>query len=191
MSKKLKLPPLSNKTRILSFDLETNGLHGKAFAIGAVVVDAKGNILDQFSARTNVVGPLDSWVKLNVLPAIEDMPITHGSYEELREAFWKWYKQNEPKSDYVLVRNGYPAEYRFLLECQEADIGNRYWDHPFPILDLLSLLMQVGEGPSTNRVEFVKEFLTKHTRKPHHPVQDATIAALAAFKAFRQSGQIA
>ncbi len=190
MTKKLKLPPLSNETKILSFDLETNGLHGEAFAVGAVVIDGKGKIIDEFSGRTNIDGDVDPWVRENVLPAIEDMAIDYTSHVELREAFWGWYLEAEPNSDYVLVNNGYPVEYRFLIECQEADIKNRYWQHPFPILDLVSLLIQIGENLSANKNEFSKEFIEKSHRKPHHPVHDATIAVQTAFKALRQSGQI-
>ena len=187
MANKLKLPTLSEETRILSFDLETNGLHGQAFAVGAVVVDAKGKILDQFSGRTEISGEVDEWVEANILPVIEDMPINHDSYEELREAFWQWFREAQGKSDYVVVSNGYPVEYRFLLDCQDADIEERYWEHPFPILDLTSLLIQIGEQSSLDKQSFVKEFLTQHTRKPHHPMQDATITALAAFKALKHA----
>lgn len=190
MANKLKLPKLSEDSKILSFDLETNGLHGQTFAVGAVIVDAKGEILDQFSGRTDINEPVDEWVQANVLPVIEDMPLNYKNYEELREAFWTWFKKAKAKSDYVVVNNGYPVEYRFLLDCQEANIEERYWDHPFPILDLTSLLIQIGERATSGRQNFVKEFLLEHTRKPHHPMQDAVITALATFKAFRQSGQL-
>ena len=190
MAKKLKLPPLGIDTKILSFDLETNGLHGQAFAVGAVIVDGQGDILDQFTGRTDIAGSVDPWVKENVLPVIEDMPINCKSYNELKEGFWNWYIEAEAKSDYVLVNNGYPVEYRFLLDCQEADIERRYWQHPFPILDLLSLLIQIGEEPHGNDNEFIREFFEKYPPKPHNPLWDATMAVLAAFKALRQSGQI-
>ena len=184
MANKLKLPPLGNDTKILSFDLETNGLHGQAFAVGAVVVDAKGQVLDKFIGRTEISGRVDDWVKENVLPVIEDMPVNYKSYDELKETFWQWYLNTMDESDYILVNNGYPVEYRFLLDCQEVDIDERYWQHPFPILDLTSLLVAMGEKPN----DFAEEFL--HKRKAHNPLDDATIAALSAFKAFRKSGQI-
>ncbi len=186
IAKKQKLPPLSSNTKILSFDIETNDLHGKAFAVGAVLVDSKGNIIDEFSGRTDIIGPVHEWVQEKVLPVIADMPINFSSYEELREAFWSWYLKAEAESDYVVVNNGYPIEYKFLLECQGADLEKRYWQHPFPILDLSSLLIMLG----VDKNEFIRELMQKHGFKAHHPVHDATIAALAAFKAFRQSGQI-
>ena len=36
--------------RILAFDVESNGLHGPAFAIGAVLLDADGTELESFYA---------------------------------------------------------------------------------------------------------------------------------------------
>lgn len=187
MANKLKLPKLNDDSKILSFDIETNGLHGQAFAVSGVIVDAKGDIVEQFNGRIPIEGPIDEWVKANVLPAIQDMTINYKNYEELKEAFWQWFKTAHPESDYVVVNNGYPIEYRFLLDCQNANITERYWEHPFPILDLTSLLIQVGVESNIDKQNFVKEFLASHTRQTHHPLQDATITALAAFKALRQS----
>ncbi len=185
-----KHPPLSSKTKLLSFDLETNGLHGQAFAIGAVVMDADGKIHEEFTARCPLQDPIDEWVNSNVLPAIKNMPITHKSYEEIREAFWQWYIVAEPKSDYVLVSNGYPVEYRFLLDCQEANLDERYWQHPFPILELSSLLIQVGQNSQASKNKMTQKLLRDNEVLQHHPLHDAKVAAIVAFEAFRQSGQI-
>ncbi len=188
-SKKAKTPPLSLDTKLLSFDLEANGLHGPAFAVGAIVIDGHGKIHDQFTGRCEINGKVDEWVAKNVLPAIETMPITHKGYKDLREAFWDWYILAELKSDYVLVNNGYPVEYRFLLQCQEENLEERYWQHPFPILDLSSLLLQVGHTPVTGKSALFAE--VSHAKKvAHNPLDDAKVAALMAFKAFKLAGQI-
>jgi hypothetical protein len=185
-----KHPPLSSKTKLLSFDLETNGLHGTAFAVGAVIMDGEGKVYDEFSARCPLHDPIDDWVNNNVLPAIKDMPITHKTYEELREAFWQWYVNAEPASDYVLVNNGYPVEYRFLLDCQEANLDERYWQHPFPILDLASLLIQIGQNPLASKSKLAQKLLGDDQFLQHHPLHDAKVAAMVAFEAFRQAGRI-
>lgn len=185
-----KTPPISVKTKLLSFDLETNGLHGNAFAVGAVVIDAKGKVHDQFTGRCRLTAKVDPWVKTNVLPAIVDMPISHANSRELREAFWHWYLQAEAKSDYVLVNNGYPVEYRFLIQCQEENLDERYWQHPFPILDLFSLLIQVGYRSTSSRNKLIAEMLKQERYSIHNPLHDAKLAALAAFKAFELSGQL-
>ncbi|HSX46516.1 MAG TPA: hypothetical protein VLF87_00800 [Patescibacteria group bacterium] len=188
-SKTAKLPPISDKTKLLAFDLEANGLHGQAFAVGAVLIDASGAVTETFVARCPIQGPTDPWVQQNILPAITNMPISHQTYEALREAFWRWYLTVEPEADYVLVNNGYPVEHRFLIDCQEADLQTRYWQHPYPVLDLSSLLLMVtnkslSKGQLLNKVKASGSFV------PHHPLDDAKVTALMAFEAFRQTGLI-
>jgi len=183
MNKISKTPILTSDSKILSFDLETNNLHGQAFAIGAVVTDGHGKIHSDFTARCPIKGEVDDWVQANVLPVITDIPQTHGTYESMREAFWRWYLSVEPGVDYVLVSNGYPVEYSFLLDCQRADLEDRYWKHPFPILDLTSLIVARAEGDINaykGRVRNVvgKQFLYR----PHNPVDDAKLAVLMAFE---------
>lgn len=182
ITKPQKLPPLSSHTKLLSFDLETNGLHGNAFAVGAVVMSADGTVHDQFTGRCGLAEAVDDWVQAHVLPVIGDMPIKYAGYRELREAFWAWYLQAEPQADYVLVSNGYPVEYRFLLQCQEEDIEGRYWQHPFPILDLTSLLIASGHEPG-DKNQLVARVIKAGKFSRHHPLHDAKIATLTAFKA--------
>jgi hypothetical protein len=173
-----KTSPITSKTKLLSFDLETNGLHGQAFAVGGVLMDSADKTYSEFSARIPIDGKLDEWVEKNVLPSILDMC----------EAFWEWYVKAEPESDYVLVNNGYPVEYRFLLDCQEASLDERYWQHPFPILDLSSLLIMVGHKPLISRTQLLGKL--SETYLAHHPLHDAKVAILTAFEAFHQAGQI-
>lgn len=190
MSKSSKTPDITFQTKLLSFDLETNGLHGKAFAVGAAVMDANGTVLDEFTARARLTEKVDDWVKGNVLPAIADMPITHTNYEGLREAFWTWYLQAEQQADYVLVNNGYPVEYRFLLDCQEADLDERYWQHPFPLLDLSSIMIMTEHGAGSSRRALKKILDEDYGHKVHHPLEDAKMALRLAFEAFRLAGKL-
>ncbi len=188
-SKQAKTPPISKDTKILCFDLESNGLHGDVFAVGAVLMDEKGKSLSEFTGRTKIIDKVDAWVEKNVMPAIADMPITHGSYKDLRESFWRWYIDTEPNCDYVLVSNGYPVEYRFLLKCQEENLEERYWQHPFPILDLFSLLIQAGIDPG-DKARTKKEIMQAGNYSLHHPLHDAKMTALLAFESFKLSGKI-
>lgn len=185
-----RTPQITEDTKILSFDLETNGLHGKAFAVGAVVMDARGRVHDKFTARCRLTSKVDDWVKANVLPVITEMPITHDNYEQMREAFWEWYVIAKDEADYVLVNNGYPVEHRFLLDCQDANIDERYWQHPFPILELSSLLLMThgisGAGKSNLKKNMDKDYI----KKMHDPLEDSIMAIKLAFEAFRSSGKI-
>jgi hypothetical protein len=189
VNKVAKTPKLTHDTKILSFDLETNNLHGKPFAIGALVIDGHGKVHDTFTGRCPIEGEVDPWVKVNVIPVIKDMIETHGSYEDMREAFWRWFLAAQEASDYVLVSNGYPVEYRFLIDCQEADLEERYWQHPFPILDLASILIVVGQETGAYKNELRKKIRKDASFAQHHPFDDAKMAALIAFEAFKSRPQ--
>lgn len=184
MNKIAKTPDITRDTKLLSFDLEANNLHGTPFAIGAVVIDGHGKVHDSFTARCPIKGDIDPWVTANVLPAVKDMSETHGSYEDMREAFWRWYLSAEQASDYVLVSNGYPVEYRFLIDCQEASLEERYWQHPFPILDLTSILVASAQENGTHKNHVRKKVRKEATFAQHNPYDDAKLAAIMAFEAF-------
>jgi hypothetical protein len=183
--KTAKIPPVSDKTKILSFDLESNGLHGQAFAVGAVVMDMQGNIKDKFTARIKIYGPVDEWVEKNVMPAISDMPITHASYKDMCNSFWRWFVNAQSASDYVVVSNGYPVEYRFLLDCQQLDLDERYWQHPFPLIDLSSLQLGAGGQSSTSKKDLKTRAAKEQNLVNHHPLDDAKVTAIAAIEALR------
>ncbi len=182
-SKPAKTPPINDKTTLLSFDVESNGLHGQAFAVGAVVIDTKGKVLDRFTGRTRIVGQVDPWVEKNVVPVIGDMSITQRTSKDLREDFWRWFQRALETADYVVVSNGYPVEYKFLLECQGHDLEERYWQHPFPILDLTTLMLRI-EADASRRKERIQAIMEQGNFSRHHPYDDALVTALAAAQVF-------
>ncbi|MDD2388096.1 MAG: hypothetical protein PHP52_15080, partial [Bacteroidales bacterium] len=73
--------------KIFTFDAETNGLWGKAFAIGALVYDEQGTEIARFVGRLPDTEVTDQWVKDNVLPQITDIPVTYQNYEQLLADF--------------------------------------------------------------------------------------------------------
>ncbi len=182
-------PKLTSETKLLSIDVESNGLHGKAFAVGAVVMKLDGTIVDDFYARSPLEGELDPWVKKNVVPVLEEFPETHRTALAMRDDFWEWYKEAKENSDYFIVSNGYPVEARFLLTCQDDDIETRYWDHAFPVLDLSSMLLMIGVKPLAVRYKFVADELGDSPVLQHSPRFDAWVAALSAAKALRIAGR--
>lgn len=184
-------PEITKKTKILSIDVESNGLHGEAFAVGAVLVDCTGKLIEEFSARCPIKGDTDEWVVKHVLPSLENFPETHKSAKSMRADFWKWYIKAKEKSDYVLADNSYPVEGRFLIQCQEDDLDERYWEHPFPLIDLSSMLLQIGVKPSVERNLFVGEDQIARTDiLKHNPRWDAWASALAMVKALKESGRL-
>lgn len=184
-------PAITRKTKLVSFDVESNGLHGPAFAVGGMIIDLNGEILDEFKARCPLQGEVDPWVQKYVLPPMKDFVQTHTSAKAMRTAFWEWFKDAKSKADYVLMSNGYPVETRFLAQCQDDDLQARYWDHPFPVLDLSSMLLQVGIKPLAVRYRLVQDKLGNLPILQHNPLFDAHIAALAAIYALEQSNRLA
>jgi len=77
---------------ILSFDVESNGLHGEGFAVGAVILDRAGTVLARFEGRSAISGDVDPWVAENILPVLDEsgLGVTYASARELRSAFWTW-----------------------------------------------------------------------------------------------------
>jgi hypothetical protein len=183
-------PEITQDTKLLSIDVESNGLHGAAFAVGAVLVNGRGEVLDEFVGRSPIEGEVDKWVTKNVLPAVNELPENYDSATKMREAFWTWYKAAKDQADYVLVDNGYPVEARFLINCQDEDLDNRYWDHPFPLLDLSSMLLQVAVKPQAVRHLLVADELGERVVQQHNPSFDAYVSALATLKAWRLSGRL-
>lgn len=168
--------------KLLSFDVESNGLHGEAFAVGAVLVDGKGEVMEEFQARCPLPEPLDPWVKEHVLPPMKDMPETHPSPQAMRAGFWKWYLPAKGKANYVLACNPYPVEARFLIACQEDDMATRYFEHPFPLLDLGTLYVSAGATTGEQRDRLVAEASAGTPNLEHHPRFDAWVAARVALK---------
>jgi hypothetical protein len=175
-----KTPTISKDTKILSFDIESNGLHGQAFAVAGVVIDAAGQTLDSFIARIKIEDSVDDWVKDNVLPVIADIGISHGSYTAMCDAFWRWFVAAQEKSDYVVISNGYPVEYRFMADCQDNDLDRRYWEHPFPILELPSLLIGNERVSEASRLKVIDTATSGRKLVRHHPMDDAIATALTA-----------
>lgn len=162
--------------KLLCFDVESNGLHGPAFAVGGVVYDTiEKRVIDQVLYRTDSYTIDDKWVLDNVLPAMQNIAITHDIAEQMRNAFWLWLQYHMPSAPLVIVDVGYPVEARFLLQCQDDD-SHRAWEAPYPLHELASILLAAGMNPDMSRFE------NKQSHLQHNPLEDARrCAALAAY----------
>jgi hypothetical protein len=171
--------------KLLSFDIESNGLHGEAFAVGAVLMASDSTIEAEFVGRCPIKGAVDPWVTENVLPPMTNIDENYPDPRAMRDAFWKWYLQTKPLADYVLVNNPYPVEARFLLACQEDDPAGRYADHPFPLIDLASVLLAIGVKTRADREVFIRAATSEAEDLSHNPKWDAWVTARAALKALK------
>jgi hypothetical protein len=181
---------LTRQTVFLTFDVESNGLHGNAFAVAGLLIRADGEVLEEFTARCPIVGEVDAWVKKNVLKPLATMAEDTQDEKALRDKFWTWFKAAREKADYVLVNNGYPVEYRFLIACQDDDIEARYWEHPFPVIEVSSLFLAAGIKILTPATDLIEDKIAGQTVLRHHPLWDAKVSALAAIAALERTGQL-
>ena len=163
---------------VFSFDVESLGLYGEGFAVGAVVFD-DGKEVDSFFASCPV-DRLDSykdcpeetikWLQANVFPTLSEPK--YQTAREVREAFWGFY-QTWKHANVFVADCGAPVEAYFLRQCILDKHQERIWKAPYPLHELGTLLFMRGKDP-TAYYERTKEELPAH-----NPVCDA-----------RQSGRL-
>lgn len=163
---------------ILSFDAESNSLHGEAFAVGAVLLNPDGSDAETFYARCPIAGDVDPWVRDNVLPALADAPETHATPRAMRDAFWSWLTARQADAC-VVVDCGWPVEAGLLIACVNDD-PSRAFKGPYPMHEVASLLLAAGRDPMASYADRVlsPEALAAHRK--HHPTDDARVSALCA-----------
>lgn len=158
-----------------SFDAETDGLYGEAFAIGAAVLDSAGTIIETFSGVAGAEDVKSEWVLANSIPVLCDMP-TFASRTALREAFWQFYMKWRSTS-LILADVPYPVEAQLLRSCVEEDLDGRMYEGPYPLLDVASILYAKGENPLLDRLTF-----SGWNGRVHHPLDDAIASCLCVLK---------
>lgn len=160
--------------KIFSFDAETNGLWGQAFSIAALVYE-NGVETARFIGRCPIEGETNSWVTENVLPKMEDIPVTHNYYDELLADFAKFYLANKADA-HVIVHMGVPVEATLLKDAHSRGfIGD--WDGPYPLIDVTGNLQQAGENPVSCDSYVAKYGLEVAEGNSHNPLYDSEVAA--------------
>lgn len=179
--------------KILSFDCESNGLHGYTFAIGAVVLDVEKpeDTSNRFMGYVDIrlFRDIDEWVEANVLPHVigSDLEL-YDTLAQLYDAFWDWFLIN--KQDVLVFSDfGYPVETNFLSYLQKQD-KSRHWQGPYPLHDVGTLLLAAGASPDrTNRREWFGDMQEFGGQVPmlyeHNPFDDALASGWCAIKALR------
>lgn len=175
---------------VISFDAETDGLWGQGFAIGALVYDEAGQEIDRFVGRLPDSVVTDPWVKENVLPQLNDMPVTHEDYDSLLADFAAFYLKHKDGKD-SLVHMGFPVEAKLLHDMHERGLIGDF-DGPFPLLDVSGHLHQAGEDPTS-----VDTYIAKHglsvgsfEGETHNPLYDSA-AAYVTYRHLRNLGHAA
>ncbi len=162
--------------KIFSFDAETNGLWGKAFSIAALVYDEQGKEIARFIGRCPIEGETNSWVAENVLPKMEDIPVSHNSYDELLADFAKFYLANKIDA-HIIVHMGVPVESSLLKDMHSCGFIED-WDGPYPLIDIAGNLQQAGEDPTSVDKYVTKYGLNVPKGNTHNPLYDSEVAAV-------------
>ena len=178
---------MNESFRLLSIDVEKNGLHGVAFAVGAVVLNGLGQEIGSFRARSPLVGHPRDFVQREVLPALVNFPETHSSPKILRAAFWEWFSTARSGAS-IFADCGWPSEARFFIALAEDDFEARYLKGPFPLHEVSTLLLAAGIDPLIERAKYAGELLMGRTGCRHDPWWDAFVSGQCALKALRALG---
>ena len=170
--------------KILCFDVETNGLLGQAFAVGACLIDFNtGKIESTFEGRAPILGDPVQFVKDNVLDKVKRLP-EYKSVALLRMAFWEWYKEHDTGA-LVFADFGYPVETGFLRLCQE-DTGE-VWAGAFPLHEVATLLSAKSLDPDIERAKYVDDLIPENFTQvgAHNPLFDAIASAYTVIRAMK------
>lgn len=167
--------------RVISLDCETNGLGGQAFAVAATLTDDNGNEVSTWVARCPINGPVNDWVAANVLPAIDDLPETCGSYGDLLAGWRDWYGERRDGAT-VIGHVVWPVEAKFLRDAHADDL----FTGPYPLIDVASMLLMAGQDPTSVDSYLERNGLPKPDGSPHHPLYDVRAAATV-FHALRSA----
>lgn len=169
---------MSNK--VFSFDAETNGLWGCAFAIGAVVY-TDGEITSKFISYLGPDVVTDSWVRENVLPSLSKLKKTHNSYGEMLGSFAGFYKEHKDGAD-IIAHMGIPVESKIIMDMHtHGYIGD--WDGPYPFLDVAGMLKVKGFDPTSvdnynKKFDLLANCFDVEYLTPHNPLYDSVAAAV-------------
>ena len=181
----MKTEEVQKEKVIISIDVESNGLHGGIFAIGAVVYNEKGMEVGRFSQKHDELDLVEKWTFENVLPAIRDVESV-DKWETMMMNFGRFYKKMCGLYDVrVLWYRGYLLEgflFRLLVELDAIDAS----DIPYLPIEVASYLEIAGYPGDKldNYLEF-KGIKIEGEGVRHHPVYDS-IAAYRAYESLKE-----
>lgn len=154
------------------FDVESIGLHGEGFAVGYVVVNDKGERLEEAMFACDPGGCMGSddghaWVIANVPP----LDVRNAGPRQVRDAFWDRWMLWKAKGATLVADCAWPVEARFLASAVRDDLDSREWQGPYPLHDLASVLLALGRDPLATNERLPDEL------PAHHPLHDARQSA--------------
>lgn len=179
--------------RLLVIDVESNGLYGQPFCVGAVLMDPGGRVLNDFIGRCGIDEVPDDYVEKNVIPALDKAGIREDSYsfDDMAARFveWHWsifevdYGRLTPADVWTYVDAGFPVDVEFLRRLD----GKKDWKPPYPLHDVATLIAAAGIDPDVNREAYAASLMGPRPRRgaKHNPLWDAEVSGLCAIIAWR------
>lgn len=159
----------------MSIDAETNGLWGHPFAIAAIVYDEYGNDFARFVGRLSDDKVTNQWVKENVLPTLQNLPVTHDTdHFGLLSDFANFYMKYKDNCN-IICHMGYIVEaWLFRILNTTGIISD--WDAPYPLYDISSILLFKGED-ATSVDKYAEKYGLKITDygSTHNPLYDCEV----------------
>ena len=154
------------------FDVESIGLHGEAFAVAWVVVDKKGNRLDEgllSCCPSKAKGAFENreWVSNNV----PDLKITSPTRQHMLNGFWHEWRKWADQGAVLFADCCWPVETTFLSDCIRLNEKEREWQGPYPLYDMSNILITMGKNPLD-----ISERKTDEL-PAHHPLMDSRQSA--------------
>lgn len=166
------------------FDVESMGLHGPAFAVGLVILDAKTR--KELACRKWWVNPDNLRATVQNRKWVEEhCPWAHDlggleSPKELRDAFWKYWTFWKAHGARLAADVPWPVEANFLSACIADDPIKREWDGPYPLIDIASVRLAAGLDPLAT-----EERIGEGELPAHDPEADARQSARLLLEALK------
>lgn len=173
------------------FDVESIGIHGEAFAVGYVVIDAFcGRELESDYWHCDpscAQGVLEDrkWVNENILSTVSFNKPSLADPYQVQNAFWEKWLEWKARGAELVADCQWPVEARFLAACVDLDPVNRKWQGPYPLHEVATALLLAGRNPHEEYARLPSEL------PKHHPVCDARQSARLFIEAKRKVGAIA
>lgn len=157
--------------KFMVFDVESIGLHGEGFAVAWVVVDRDGERLGEGClscdpAQCDGTDESRLWVKDNVPP----LEVTSPTKQHLRNTFWREWGHWATQGAMLVTDYAWPVKTNFLSECVKLR-SEREWKGPYPLHDLASVLLAMGDDAL-----YITERLPDEL-PARHPLMDARQSA--------------
>lgn len=163
--------------KYFSVDAETDGLWGEVFCVAAIVYNEKGEETDRIALRLPNSVVKNEWVKDNVLPQLDELKITHSSYEEMMKEFSDFYMKYKDAT--VLWHMGHIVEAHLFREMHRLGfIGD--WDAPYVPIEVASYL-EIAGSPADSVDSYAKKHNIDVNGSTHNPLYDCEVAAKVYF----------